>query len=454
MGLPRSAVFGRELGDFARGLVIGAPRSGSGKTVFTLGLLRACKNAGLSVAGAKCGPDYIDPAFHGAASGKPSFNLDSWAMPPGLLRALARSAGQSSDFVLCEGVMGLFDGAPAERGRSGSTADAAAALGWPVVLVLDAAGQSQTAAAIVKGCASFDPRITIAGVVLNRIASARHLRLVRGAMETAGFPVLGALPKNEKLDLPERHLGLVQASETARLDSVLDQIAAFVADHADLSALLSCAQPLASAASHEPVNLPPPAQYIAVARDEAFSFLYPHILAGWREAGAEIAFFSPLANEPPPNHCGFCFLPGGYPELHAGRIAAADHFLTGLRKFAETKPVHGECGGYMVLGQSLTDKQGRAHRMAGLLDVSTAFAQPKLHLGYRLARLAAAHPFGPKGAFLRGHEFHYAVITEHVAREKPFAFVRDAYGQEEQAEGGRRGNVTGSFFHVIAAEGP
>jgi cobyrinic acid a,c-diamide synthase len=444
----------RGTGSLARGLVIGAPRSGSGKTVFTLGLLRACRNAGLPVASAKCGPDFIDPAFHAAATGKPSYNLDSWAMPPGLLRALARFSAQSSDFVLCEGVMGLFDGVPAERGRSGSTADVAAALGWPVVLIIDLAGQSQTVAAIVKGCASFDPRIAIAGVVLNRIASARHLRLVRGAIEAAEFRVFGTLPKNEKLELPERHLGLVQAAETAGLDAILDQIAKFVAEHADLPAILSCARAAAPAAIDKPMDLPPPAQNIAIAQDEAFSFLYPHILEGWHKAGAEITFFSPLANEPPPEHCGFCLLPGGYPELHAERIAAADHFLTGVRKFAETNPVHGECGGFMVLGQSLTDQNGRAHRMAGLLDVSTSFAQPKLHLGYRLARLAGAHPLGPKGAFLRGHEFHYASITGAASRDKPFAFVRDAYAQEEQAEGNRRGNVTGSFFHVIAAEHP
>ena len=231
----------------ARGLVIGAPRSGSGKTIFTLGLLRACRNAGLSAAGAKCGPDYIDPAFHAAASGKPSFNLDSWAMPAALLRALVRSLAQSAEIILCEGVMGLFDGVSGAPGRTGSTADAAAALGWPVVLVLDTSGQSQTVAAIVKGCGSFDSRITIAGVVLNRIAGARHLRLVRAAIEVAGFPVLGALPRDAKLKLPERHLGLVQAGETAGLDAVLDQIAAFVAKHADLSAILSCARAAAPA---------------------------------------------------------------------------------------------------------------------------------------------------------------------------------------------------------------
>jgi cobyrinic acid a,c-diamide synthase len=438
----------------ARGLVIGAPRSGSGKTIFTLGLLRACRNAGISAAGAKCGPDYIDPAFHSEASGKPSVNLDSWAMPPALLCALARSLAQSADYVLCEGVMGLFDGVSGAPGRTGSTADVAAALGWPVVLIADVSGQSQTAAAIAKGCASFGPRITIAGVVLNRIASQRHLRLVRGAIKSAGFPVLGALPRDAKLKLPERHLGLVQAGETAGLDAVLDQIAAFVTEHADLSAILSCASAAAPAASDERPGLAPPAQRIAIAKDEAFSFLYPHILAGWKKAGAEITFFSPLANEPPPKHCGFCFLPGGYPELHAERLAAADQFLTGLKRFAESAPVHGECGGYMVLGQALTDHKGRTHRMAGLLDVATSFISPKLHLGYRQARLAEAHPLGPKGALLRGHEFHYATAEGASSGDKPFAFVRDAYDEEQQPEGARRGNVTGSFFHVIAAENP
>jgi cobyrinic acid a,c-diamide synthase len=438
----------------ARGLVIAAPRSGSGKTLLTFGLLRACRNAGLSVASAKCGPDYIDPGFHAAASGKPCINLDSWAMSPEFLRALACSSSDSSDYILCEGVMGLFDGLAGERGRTGSTADVAAALGWPVVLLVDVTGQSQSAAAIVKGCAHFDPRIEIAGVVLNRVASARHRLLASEAIEAVGLKVLGALPRDERLRLPERHLGLVQAEETAGLEAALEKIAEFVAAHADISAILSCSRTMAAPAESRPPALPPPAQRIAIAQDEAFSFFYPHILFGWRKAGAEIHFFSPLADEPPPNHCDFCWLPGGYPELHAERLAAAERFLAGLRLFAGTRPVHGECGGYMVLGQSLTDKQGRAHRMAGLLDVSTSIANPKLHLGYRQARLAESHPLGPKGAFLRGHEFHYASLDGAPSQDAPFAFVADAHGEPERAEGARRGLVTGSFFHIIAAENP
>jgi cobyrinic acid a,c-diamide synthase len=438
----------------ARGLVIAAPRSGGGKTMLTLGLMRSYRNAGLAVAGAKCGPDYIDPAFHAAATGKPSFNLDSWAMRPALLAELASGAGEACELILCEGVMGLFDGVAGEPGRTGSSADVAAALGWPVLLVIDATGQSQTAAAIVNGCASFDPRIKIAGVVLNRVASPRHRHLASEAIEALGMPVLGALPRDEKINLPERHLGLVQAGETAGLDAALDKIAWFIDEHVDTGAVFSCARASQALACGESPAFPPPAQRIAIARDEAFSFLYPHILAGWRKAGAEIAFFSPLANEPPPDHCDLCWLPGGYPELHAGRLAAAERFLAGLRRFAGTRPAHGECGGYMVLGQSLTDQAGHAHRMAGLLDASFSFAKRKLHLGYRQARLVEPHPLGAKGAILRGHEFHYATIEVGSLRDKPFAFVRGAHGGAEQAEGNRRGNVSGSFFHAIAAEEP
>jgi cobyrinic acid a,c-diamide synthase len=443
---------GHDSNTLARGLVIAAPRSGSGKTVLTLGLMRSYRNAGLVVAGAKCGPDYIDPAFHAAATGKPSFNLDSWAMCPALLGALAAATGKACDIVLCEGVMGLFDGVSAEPGRAGSSADVAAALGWPVVLVIDASGQSQTAAAIVKGCVSFDPRVKIAGVVLNRVASPRHRRLVTEAVEALGIPVLGALPRDEKINLPERHLGLVQACETAGLDAALNRIAGFIDEHVDTGAILSCARASATVACAGSTALPPPAQRIAIAKDEAFSFLYPHVLAGWRKAGAEIAFFSPLGNEPPPDRCDLCWLPGGYPELHAGRIAAAKRFLAGLRRFVETKPAHGECGGYMVLGQSLTDQAGYAHPMAGLLGTSFSFAKRKLCLGYRQARLAEPHPLGEKDTLLRGHEFHYATIATKSERDLPFAFVRDAHGGAEQAEGSRRGNVSGSFFHIIAGE--
>jgi cobyrinic acid a,c-diamide synthase len=442
------------------GLVIAAPRSGSGKTLLTLGLMRAFSVRGLTVGAAKCGPDYIDPAFHAAATGESSVNLDSWAMAPELLRALASAAGETRDgrrcdLVLCEGSMGLFDGVAGAPGRTGASADVAAQLGWPVLLCIDVSGQAQSAAAVVKGCATYDPRVKIAGAILNRVASARHQRLASEAIEALGISVLGALPRTVNIDLPERHLGLVQAEEIAGLDALLDRIAAFVAAHCDMDAILSraAAGDLVEGAARLPLAaLRPPAQRIAIARDVAFSFLYPHILDGWRRLGAELCFFSPLADEPPPGDCDLCWLPGGYPELHAGELAAASLFLAGLRAFAETKPVHGECGGYMVLGQSLTDKCGRAHKMAGLLGPAFSFAERKLNLGYRDARLAAAHPLGAAGARLRGHEFHYATAQAPDAPDAPFAFVHDAHGGAKQPEGSRRGRTSGSFFHIIAAE--
>lgn len=431
------------------GLMIAAPRSGSGKTTVTLGLLRAFRRAGLQVGAAKCGPDYIDPPFHQAASGRASVNLDAWAMPPPLLAGLAAQAALGCDLVICEALMGLFDGVPGPVGRTGSSADVAAALGLPVILVLDVSGQSQSAAAIVKGFAGYDPRVTVAGVVLNRVGSPRHARLAAEAIGAVGIPVVGTLPRSASIALPERHLGLVQSVETSDLDARLEQIADFVAAHIDLDAVRGLARGAVSAASARPTAMRPPGQRIAVARDEAFSFIYPHVLHGWRAAGAEIRFFSPLGDEGPDEACDACWLPGGYPELHAGRLAACEQFLGQIRGFARSRPVHGECGGYMVLGTSLTDASGSSHAMAGLLGVSTSFAQRKLQLGYRDARLVADGCLGAAGTRLRGHEFRYASI-ETPGTDAPFALVRDAYGSAPVPAGSRRGHVSGSFFHLIA----
>ena len=439
----------------APGLLVAAPRSGSGKTTVTLGLLRALASRGLRVRGAKCGPDYIDPAFHAAATGRPSLNLDGWAMSPALLGAMAAQTAADADLVVAEGLMGLFDGvADTEPGRSGASAETAAVLGWPVLLVLDVSGQSQSAGAVARGFATHDPRVRIGGVVLNRVGSDRHARLARGAVEAAGLPVVGVWPREATAPLPERHLGLVQAEETAALDDLLDRLADAAARHLDLDAVVALAAPTRAAPGVAPgvsIALPPPAQRIALARDAAFSFVYPHVLDGWRRAGAEIATFSPLADEPPSGDCGACWLPGGYPELHAGRIAANRRFLDGLRAFATTRPVHGECGGHMVLGRTLEDADGTVHAMAGLLDHATSYAKRRLHLGYRRATLEAEGPLGPVGTVLRGHEFHYAAVVDQ-GDDRPFAAVTDAGGAAIGDRGGRRGLVSGSFFHAIATE--
>ena len=431
------------------GLMIAAPGSGSGKTTVTLGLLRAFHEAGIAVQPFKNGPDYIDPAFHRAAAGRASYNLDGWSMGEALLGAIAAHAA-GADLVLAEASMGLYDGtSTAGISGRGSGADMARLLGWPVVLVVDAGHQAQSAAASALGFALHPDAPPLAGVILNRIAGARHEMMIRREMARLGLPVLGALPRRSDLALPERHLGLVQAGEHPDLDGAAGRLAALLRDHADLEAIRAAARPTRAP---DPGPLPhPPAQRIALASDEAFSFSYPHLVEAWRAAGAEILPFSPLADEAPPE-ADLVWLPGGYPELHAGRLAAATTFLDGLRRHAATRPVHGECGGYMVLGEALVDAEGRSHPMAGLLGLVTSFERRKLHLGYRRAELLAPVPGQPAGAALRGHEFHYSTIL--AQPDAPLARVNDAEGKPVPETGSWRGAVTGSFFHLIAAEGP
>lgn len=430
------------------GLMISAPSSGTGKTTVMLGLLRALAEDGLTVQPYKSGPDYIDPAFHLAAAKRPSFNLDTWAMDGGLLDAVtAQSAG--AEICVGEGSMGLYDGV-ATRGQSGfgSSAETAKRMGWPVVLVVDVGGQAQSAAATALGFKNYDPELPFAGVILNRVASPRHERLTRLGMEKAGIKVLGSLPRRGDLTLPERHLGLIQAVEHPDLEAAIADYAAFLRAHVDLEAIKSAA--LAGQAP-APANLPkPPAQRIALARDAAFSFTYPHLLTGWRAAGAEILPFSPLADEAPAADADLVWLPGGYPELHGPALAAAETFRTGVRKHAETKPVHGECGGYMALGEALIDKQGNRHRMLGLLGLVTSYEKRKFHLGYRRAVLQAGMPGFDAGTALRGHEFHYSTILEEP--DAPLANVMDADGGPVPETGSIKGNVTGTFFHLITGE--
>ncbi len=437
----------------ARGLIIGAPRSGSGKTSVTIGLLRALRRQGIRVRAAKSGPDYIDPGFHAAATGLPGVNLDSWAMGPSLLGGLAASAAADAEIVVIESAMGLFDGIRAGENRTGAASDLARLYGLPVVLVLDVSGQSQTAAAIAKGFAVYDPAVKIAGVILNRVASERHHRLAAEAIEAIGLPVLGSIRRSPELALPERHLGLVQASEHAALEAFIEKLADVMEQSLDLDAIQQAAATFAPSPDDFQLALNPPGQRIAIAEDAAFTFLYPHLAAQWRDAGAELVPFSPLADEGPDEACDICWLPGGYPELHAGRLAAATHFRAGMRRFAATRPIHGECGGFMVLGETLEDADGVTHRMLGLLGHSTSFAQRKMNLGYRQARLAVDCPIGRAGETVRGHEFHYARLT--AAGDDPaLAEIADGLGSSIGPSGGRRGHVTGTFFHAIARDKP
>ncbi|WP_152664569.1 cobyrinate a,c-diamide synthase [Devosia geojensis] len=423
------------------GLVIGAPRSGSGKTVVTLGLLAALNRRGLAVAPAKTGPDYIDAAIIERAAGRPAVNLDPWAMPPPRLKSLASGHAIGADLLLVEGVMGLFDGA---ADGTGSTGDLAAALGLPVVLVVDADRQSQSVAALVSGFARWREDVRVAGIILNGVASTRHERMLTAALAQTDLPCLGVLPRDAGLVLPERHLGLVLPDEVAAFDAVVARAAGVVADYIDLNRLVALAAPLEPAAPSGPA-LAPLGQRIAIARDQAFAFLYRHMLEGWRDAGAELAFFSPLADEAPAADADAIFLPGGYPELHGAVLAAATTFKAGLHAARDRGAlIYGECGGFMVLGDALVDKAGVPHEMAGLLPVTTRIDRPKRILGYR--RLAHASPL-PWPDRLMGHEFHYSSAKQ--TRLTPLFAATDALGEALPPMGAVEGRVMGSYAHVI-----
>lgn len=432
------------------GLVIAAPASGHGKTVFTLALLRALARGGVAVSSAKAGPDYIDPRFHAAASGRPCLNLDCWAMRPATIAAAVRELGRDAALAICEGVMGLFDGADGERA---STADLAELLGWPVVLVVDARAQGASAAALVRGFATHRASLGLAGVVFNRVSGERHAETLRTAVVAAvpDVPVLGCIPRDPMLALPERHLGLVQATEHEDLGRILDRVADVIGAHVDIARLRGLARSARGLAPDERPSsaVPPLGQRIAVAEDRAFQFAYPLVLEGWRRAGAEIKMFSPLADQAPDPEADAVYLPGGYPELHAGTLAAAARFLDGLRRAAARGAfLFGECGGYMVLGRGLVDAEGHRHGMADLLGLETSFADRRLHLGYREATLARDTPLGRKGSQFRGHEFHYARVVAEGPGDALFA-CRDARQRDLGQVGLVAGRVMGSFLHLI-----
>lgn len=424
----------------ANGLVIAAPRSGSGKTTVTLGLLAALRRRGLAVAPAKTGPDYIDRAILARAAGREAINLDPWAMSETRIRGLANDHAGDADLLIVEGVMGLFDGAADGRG---STADLASTLRLPVILVVDADRQSQSLAAVVHGFATWRPDVHIAGIIVNRAASARHQAMLRQALEPLGMPLLGVLPRNSAVVLPERHLGLVLPDEVATFSAVVEAAAASIEDYVDLNHLLALSAPVPP--ENAGIALAPLGQRIAIARDDAFAFFYPHWQAAWHEQGAELHFFSPLADEAPNADADAVFLPGGYPELHADRLAAASCFKAGLRAARDRDAlVYGECGGFMVLGETLVDKAGVGHAMTGLLPVETRIDRPKRLLGYRRLYHRGLLPWPQR---LNGHEFHYSSARQTQA--DPLFIATDAAGDPLPPMGAVLGRVMGSYAHVI-----
>ena len=421
------------------GFLIAAPNSGSGKTVLTLGIMRALVNAGVAVAPFKAGPDFIDPAFHAQATGRDCFNIDPWGMRAALIRQLAAQGG----LTVIEGMMGLFDGA---ADGSGSCADLAAMLNLPVVLVVDCARQSHSVAALVRGFRDHRSDIKIGGLILNRVATPRHETLLRNALIVLDIPILGVVPPSAELQLPERHLGLVQAGEHEALEAFVAGAAQIADEHIDIDRLARFCAVRSKAHGEKVVAIAPLGQRIAVAQDRAFAFAYPHILAGWREAGAQISFFSPLNDEAPEADADAIYLPGGYPELHGGRLAAAANFKRAMRDTAQCGAViYGECGGFMVLGEALVDGDGVAHEMLGLLPVETSFAKRQRHLGYRQVT-------GAKGGLFQGqyraHEFHYSTLIRQGEGQALFT-ARDANGSDLGSYGLQIGSVAGSYLHLI-----
>lgn len=380
-------------------LLIGAMHSGSGKTTFTMGILRALQRQGLQVQSYKCGPDYIDPRFHAVATGRVSVNLDTWLASPQHVRALYAGYGADADACVVEGVMGLFDGY--ER-MEGSSAEIAQLLGIPVLLVVGARSTAYTVAAQLCGMRNFRPDLQIAGVVFNQISSENHFRFLRQACDDAGLRCFGALPQASALEIPSRHLGLTLCAEQ-EMDRQIGRAADLVSAHVDLTALWEAVCiPFPESSIPEPSS--PGSLRIAVARDAAFNFTYRENLARFARMG-ELAYFSPLAGDPLPE-ADLVYLPGGYPELFAAQLAAQTRVQAQLRAYAEGGGrILAECGGMIYLSQALEGVSGGPYPMCGVLPFTATMAGARLHLGYRRVVDAA-------GRCWRGHEFHYSAVTE------------------------------------------
>jgi cobyrinic acid a,c-diamide synthase len=460
-------------------LVLAGVASGVGKTTLTLGLLEACRRRGLTVQAFKVGPDFIDPGFHALVTGRPSLNLDGWMCGrEAVLACVARHAA-GADLALVEGMMGCFDGVDGRSG-AGSTAEIAAWLGAPMVLVLDASAQARSAAAVVAGFERFDPAVRVAGVILNRVGGAAHAASIAEAVRASCRAVpLGALARDDGLALPERHLGLVTAAEGVLTAGCLRRLADAVERGVDLDALLALA---AGPGTRGPAGADdavgrdeprhagpegagrragppergggPPRARIAVARDAAFQFYYEENLARLRAAGAELTFWSPLADPAPPEADGLYF-GGGYPELHARTLTANVAARQAVRDFADAGGVvYAECGGLMYLAESLEDPDGTAHPMVGVLPAAVRMRPGRLTLGYVEVTATADTPLGPMGAKARGHLFHHSTLDPVPARVPRAYRVADARGGEPRAEGYLLGRALLSYVHLHFASNP
>jgi cobyrinic acid a,c-diamide synthase len=443
-------------------LVIAAPMSGSGKTTITAGLIAALAARGLRVAPFKCGPDYIDPSYHALAAGRPCANLDAWMIPPEQIAGVLSRRAAAADLALIEGVMGLFDGYAGDD-DTGSTAHIARLTGSPVVIVLDVRAMARTAAALVRGLRDFEPQVNVAGVILTRVRSPRHAALVTQAIEqAAGLPVLGCFQRDEAITLPERHLGLVPTAEPGRWQEWLGQVRARIEASVDLDRLVALARlappldakwpgadaPTIRQDEAEALSSSPRRPVIAVARDEAFSFLYEDNLDLLRAAGAELAFFSPIRDNTLPAGTRAIYLCGGFPELYAAQLSANAGLLAAIRAAAADLPIYAECGGLMYLTEAVAEPQGGSYPMVGALPGRSVMT-PRLTLGYRTVRALDDSWLWRAGETLRGHEFHYSTCEElPAATPHLYALQPDTLRPESRVEGARVGNVLASYVHL------
>ncbi len=433
-------------------LIIAAPMSGSGKTTVTTALIAAFTARGLRVAPFKVGPDYIDPTYHSLAANCPAHNLDAWMLARDQVTQLFASATRDADLALIEGVMGLFDGFSGDD-DTGSTAHVARILDAPVLLVLDASAMARSAAAIVQGVRDFDPRVRIAGVLLNRVGSAGHARLVKDAIESAvGIPVVGYLARDDALNLPERHLGLIPTLEPGRWHAWLETAREKISETVDLNRILELAHeaPELSVPNYDASNAPKPVRtVIAVARDAAFNFIYEDNLVLLRAAGAEIAFFSLLSDRTLPRGAQAIYLCGGFPEIYAAELAAnepmrADIYAAGRAGM----PIYAECGGLMYLTSEIVDAEKRSHKMVGLLPGQSVMTG-RLTLGYRVAKAASNSWLWRAGETVRGHEFHYSTWEYRPQDLFPaYELMPNGFQKESRIEGACAGNLFASYVHL------
>ena len=395
--------------------LIAAPASGSGKTLLTLSLIAWARSRGLSIQPFKVGPDYLDPQLLGAAAGRPCRNLDLPLCGETWVRDSFHGHGGRTQLCLVEGVMGLFDGiGPTSEG---SSAAIARQLNLPVVLVVDAGGQAQSLAALVRGFQLHDPELHFAGVVLNRVSTPRHRQLMQEVLDGIGVPLLGCLPRSHDLELPSRHLGLAPAHEIAAFQHRLEAWASLAQQHLNLEALLPLLRapdpgldPVQRQLNRQPSPLPLTPRPVAVARDQAFHFRYPE-MQDWLDALAmPVLPWKPLADEDLPKEACGLILPGGFPELHAQALSQCEHSLESLRQWFGHKPIYAECGGMLLLGQSLTDPAGNSHAMAGVLPFHAR--KGRLQVGYRQLEASSDGLVLKRGETLTGHEFHRWELSE------------------------------------------